>query len=298
MIKTVNNPPLHMETRSSEHKFQIKMSLDVNISEPEEFDDVEIHNCLKEVAKGKGIDNFDYHVEIVSGKGDNYIANIFRVLIKDTEKDNNVSVIVKTLVKTSRQDTFYELHGREVIVYTEVIPIFESIQDHLEDDKVLLPKCLYSSAEKGKEILILEDLSAQNFAMDKKLSQFEKLDYLQVRLVLSQLAKFHALSFICEEKKIESFEKLKGRFDDIIFEKTFLDKSKLKDYFPECYEMSLKVINDLDAKKKLEQVKDKLLTIMKKYVQQTKYNVLCHGDCWINNILFKHQVSLNLDNIF
>lgn len=283
-----------METQSREHIFQIKMSLDVNISEPEEFDDVEIHNCLKQVAKAKGIDNFDYHVEIVSGKGDNFIANIFRVLIKDTEKENNISVIVKTLVKTSRQDTFYELHEREVKVYKEVIPIFETIQDHLEDDKVLLPKCLYSNAEKGKEILILEDLSAQGFAMDKKLSTFEKLDYLQVRLVLSQLAKFHALSFTCEEKKNESFDKLKAQFDDIIFEKTFLDKSKLKDYFPECYEMSLKVIHDLDTKKKLEQVKDKLLPIMRKYVQPTKYSVLCHGDCWINNILFKHQASPNL----
>lgn len=281
-----------METASSEHKILRKMSLDVNVSEPEEFDDVEIHNCLREVAKAKGIDNFDYNVEFACGKGDNYIANIFRVLINDTEKENHLRVIVKTLVKTSRQDTFYELHKREVAVYNEVIPIFETIQQHLGDDKVIFPKCLYSNAEKGKEILILEDLVAQGFAIDRKLLNFEKLDYLQVRLVLTELAKFHSLSFICEDKKNESFDKLKGKFDDIIFEKTFLDKSKLTDYFLDCYEMSLKVINNLDAKEKLEQVKSKLLPIMRKYVQPSKYNVLCHGDCWINNVLFKHQVSI------
>lgn len=282
-----------METQPGEHKFGTKMSLDVNTSEPEEFDDVEIHNCLREVAKAKGIDNFDYNVEFACGKGDNYVANLFRVLIKDTEKtENNISVIVKTLVKTSRQDTLYELHKREVAVYNEVIPIFETIQYNLGDDKVILPKCLYSNAEKGKEILILEDLVAQGFSLDKKLMKFEKLDYLQVRLVLTELAKFHSLSFICEEKKNESFDKLKGQFDDIIFEKTFLHQSKLNDYFLDCYEMSLKVINNLDAKEKLEQVKSKLLTIMRKYVQPSKYNVLCHGDCWINNILFKHQVCI------
>lgn len=280
-----------METQSSEHKLQTKMSLDVNISEPEEFDDVEIHNCLREVAKAKGIDDFDYQVEFAGGKGENYIANIFRVHLKDIEKDNHLNVIVKTLVKTSRQETFYDLHKREVTVYNEVIPIFETVQHDLGDDKVVLPKCLYSNAEKGKQILILEDLLSTGFALDKKIMNFEKLDYLQVRLVLSELAKFHALSFICEEKHNESFDKLKGEFENIIFEKTFLDKSKLKDYFPECYDKSLKVIHDVDAKEKLEQVKSKLLPIMRKYVQPSKHNVLCHGDCWINNILFKHQVS-------
>lgn len=270
------------------------MSLDVNISEPEEFDDVEIHNCLREVAKEKGINDFDYHVEFASGKGDNYTANIFRVFIKDIESGNNVSVIVKTLVKTSRQETFYELHKREVTVYKEVIPIFETIQYQLEEDKVVLPKCLYSNAEKGKQILILEDLFAKGFALDKKILNFEKLDYLQVRLVITELAKFHALSFICEEKMNESFDKLKREFENIIFENSFLDKSKLRDYFSECYAMSLKVINDVDAKEKLEQVKVKFLPIMRKYMQPTKYNVLCHGDFWINNILFKHQVSLNI----
>lgn len=285
-----------METQRSEHKFPTKMSLDVNFSEPEEFDDVEIHNCLREVAKARGIDNFDYNVEFACGKGDNYIANIFRVLIKDTEKENNISVIVKTLVKTSRQDTFNELHKREVTVYNEVIPMFETVQHYLGDDKVVFPKCFYSNAEKGKEILILEDMTAQGFAMDKTILKSEKLDYLQVRLVLTELAKFHSLSFICEEKKSESFDKLKGQFDDIIFESSFLDKSKLKDYFPDCYEMSLKVINNLDAKEKLEQVKSKLLLIMRKYVQPSKHNVLCHGDCWINNILFKHQVRIFYNN--
>lgn len=281
-----------MDTRPSERKFRTKMSLDVNISEPEEFDDVEIHNCLREVAKAKGIDDFDYHVEFAGGKGDNYIANIFRVLIKDTQKENNISVIVKTLVKTSRQETFYELHKREVTVYEEVIPMFETIQHDLEDDKVVLPKCLYSNAEMGKQILILEDLLTKGYAMDRTIMNFGKLDYLQIRLVLSELAKFHALSFICEENKNETYNKLKREFEDIIFDKTFLNKSKLIDYFPECYEMSLKVIHDLDAKEKLEQVKSKLLPIMRKYVQPSKHNVLCHGDCWINNILFKHQVSL------
>lgn len=268
------------------------MSLDVNTSEPEEFNDVELHNCLKEVAKVKGIDDFDYHVEFVSGKSDNYIANIFRVLIKDTdkEKENNVSVIVKTLVNTTRQELFHELHKREVIVYKEVIPMFETIQHRLADDKLTFPKCLYSNAETGKEILILEDLLAEGFKMDRKMSKFEKLDYLQVRLVLSELAKFHAFSFICEEKELESFDKLKRQFEDIIFAESFLNKSKLKDYFPESYEMSLKVINDVDAKEKLEQVKSKLLPILRNYIQPRKYNVLCHGDCWINNILFRHKV--------
>lgn len=75
------------------------MSLDVNISEPEEFNCNELHSSIKEAAAAIGINDFEYHVESMCGKGDNYIANLFRVGIKDTNDEaNSASVIVKTLV--------------------------------------------------------------------------------------------------------------------------------------------------------------------------------------------------------
>uniref|UniRef100_A0A1E1WV54 CHK kinase-like domain-containing protein n=1 Tax=Pectinophora gossypiella TaxID=13191 RepID=A0A1E1WV54_PECGO len=266
------------------------MSLEVNI-EPEEFNSSELHNCIQEIAKMKGMEDFEYQVDFACNKTENFVANIFRVLINDSGKSKNVSVIVKTLVNTTRQDLFQELHKREVFVYKEVLPKFKLLQENIDiDERVSLPECMFSSTEKDREILILEDLLVSGFAMDNKAANFKKLDYLQVRLVLTELAKFHALSFILQRKDPENFDKLTSELQDIVFQDTFLNKSKLRNYFSDSFAMSMKQIKDEDAKKKLAKVETKLLQVLRMFVEPKKYNVLCHGDCWINNILFKHQV--------
>lgn len=269
------------------------MSLDVNISEPEEFNCIELHSCIEEIAKIKGVKDFEYHVDYLSGKGDNYIANIFRVLIKDTEDDNyKVSVIVKTLVNTTRQELFRELHKREVSVYTHVVPKFIQIQDCLDvKERVVLPECLLSKTEKNNEILILEDLLVSGFEMDDKVARYENLGYGQVCLVIKELAKFHALTFVFERKDPGSFLETKLKFADLTFQEKFLNKSKLRNYFSESFEMSLKEVKDLDALKKLKRIQPKLLEMLRRFMKPRKYNVLCHGDCWINNVLFKREVS-------
>lgn len=272
------------------------MSLDVNVSEPEEFNCIELHSCIEEIAKIKGIEDFQYHVDSISGKGDNYIANIFRVLIKDTEdEDNKVSVIVKTLVNTTRQELFRELHKREVTVYTDVVPKFIRVQHCLNvKERVILPECLLSKTEKNNEVLILEDLLDSGFEMDDKLSKYENLDYDQVCLVIKELAKFHALTFVYERKDPGGFLETKLKFSDIKFHEQFLNKSKLRNYFSGSYEMSIQQVTDFEAFKKLKQIQPKLLETLRSFMKPRKYNVLCHGDCWINNVLFKREVSCNL----
>lgn len=266
-----------------------KMSLDVNISEPEDFNCVELHSCLTDLTEILGISEFDYHVDHISAGGrDNFIANIFRVVIRDTDKDNSVSVIVKTLVNTARQELFHDLHQREVNVYKEVLPKFKELQSKLEvEQRIWFPECLYSNAEKTKEVIILKDLNEIGFILDDSLTKYEDLDYQKVKLILTELAKFHALSIVYENENSEEFVKIKQNFEDVIFQDSFLKKSKLRNYFFESFDTTLNLITDLEAKKKLSNVRPKLIDILKAYIRPSKFNVLCHGDLWINNILFK-----------
>ncbi|XP_063547537.1 uncharacterized protein LOC134754976 [Cydia strobilella] len=269
------------------------MSLDVNISEPEEFSCQELHTSIEQAALIKGIKDFKYHVDTLSGKGDNYIANLFRVTIKDTEDEtNSVNVIVKTLINTARQETFNELHKREVSVYKKVLPMFKRIQEVItNDDKVIFPDCLLSSTEDEQEILILEDMQDKGFVMSDKVAKFESLTFNEVESILKELAKFHALSLICEIKEPEEFKKLQKKFKDLMFDNRFLNKSNLRKYFVDSYEMSLKVIEDMELKKLLEQIGTRLIDLLRLFTSPKKFNVLCHGDCWVNNVLFKKTES-------
>ncbi|XP_064074631.1 uncharacterized protein LOC135193954 [Vanessa tameamea] len=269
------------------------MSLDVNISEPDEFNCIELHNCIKSVANIYNIEDFVYHVDIVCGKGENYIANVFRVSINETNNEkNSVSVIVKTLINTTRQDLFRELHKREVYAYRNVIDKFVVLQnDIVANERTILPKYVFASTTKNNEVIILEDLLLSGFVIESKFNKYEKLDYPQVRLILTELAKFHALSFVFRKKDETNFENLLDDFKDLIYQDKFLNKTKLRNYFQESYEMSLNLIKDTDAKKKLDKVKDFLLELLRTYTKPKRYNVFCHGDCWINNILFKDEVN-------
>ncbi|XP_030040544.1 uncharacterized oxidoreductase dhs-27 [Manduca sexta] len=264
------------------------MSLDVNISEPDEFNCIELHTCIEEVAKLRGIEEFVYHVDYACEKGENYIANIFRVLIRN--EVSKISVIVKTLVNTARQELFHELHKREASVYRQVVTKFKQLQECLdEEERLVMPECLYSNMEKLNEVIILEDMLQKGFVLDIKFAKFENLEVSQVAAVMSELAKFHALSFVCKEKDLEYFTKLKSEFHDIQFQNNFLNKSKLRYYFFESYEMSVKLVTDAEAKKKLDKIKSNVVDILQMFVKPGQHNVLCHGDCWINNMLFNYE---------
>lgn len=267
------------------------MSLDVNLSEPDEFNCIELHSCIDNVARMKDITDFAYHVEFACGKGENFIANVFRVTITDAnDNERTVSVIVKTLVNTMRQELFRELHKREVKAYADVISKFQSLQMRLSaEDRLAVPVCILSDTEKGNEVLILEDLLSDGYEHDSNLAKLQNLDNRQVGAILSELAKFHALSVVLENTDQVGFSVLKDEFEDVLFHESFLNKSKLKDYYFESYETSVNLIIDVDAKNKLLAEKDKILDLLRSFTRPRNFNVFCHGDCWVNNIMFKRK---------
>ncbi|CAK1547827.1 unnamed protein product [Leptosia nina] len=264
------------------------MSLNVNISDPDEFNCIELHSAIENVAKVMNIPDFSYHVDYLNGNG--YIANIFRVILTETGSDKTISVIVKTLINTARKDLFRELHLREVNAYTQIINKFRILQKDIEEkNRIVLPKYIYFSNEKGNELLIFKELLVNGFKVNDTLATHNKLEFSQVSLIFSELAKLHALSLVFAENDKDLYNKVVSSFSDLIFEQSFLDKSKLRDHFVNLFEESVEVINNPMAKDKLESIKTKLLPMFKNYVKPKKTNVLCHGDFWLNNILFKQM---------
>lgn len=262
------------------------MSLDVNISEPDEFNCVELHSAIENVAKLSNFEEFSYHVDYLHGNG--YIANIFRVILTENGSEKRISFIVKTLINTARKELFRELHNREVNAYIKIIDTFRILQNDIEEfNRIVLPKCIYSNIDKGNEILVFEDLLENGF----KVIATDDISFPKVTDIFSELAKFHGLSYVLERNNSNHCNELAEDFDDLLYKNCFLDKSKLRNYFSDSFEMSLNVIDDLEVKKKLESIKPKLLALLQHFVSPKERSVFCHGDFWIKNILYKQMVS-------
>ncbi|GBP79724.1 hypothetical protein EVAR_49423_1 [Eumeta japonica] len=265
------------------------MSLDVNISEPDDFNCVELHSVIEDIAKTHDMDEFIYHVDSVCGRGEHYVANLFRVYVFDEkQKDNCVQVIVKTLLNSTRETLFHRLHEREVLVYDEVLPEFQEIQKNINDvnERLLIMKRYYPREELHKEVILLEDMLERGFVMRDKT---KAMDYEHADLVVRNLAKLHAFSYVLKIREPVKFETFKDRFSDIVFSEDFLNESNFKDYFSESFSTSVKVVTDVSAKLKLEELASTVIDRMNEFVKATDYSVLCHGDCWTNNMLFKYQ---------
>ncbi|KPI98623.1 hypothetical protein RR46_04596 [Papilio xuthus] len=152
--------------------------------------------------------------------------------------------------------------------------------------------------KRGNEVLILEDLVSKGYEYETKVNRLKNLEYEQVCLVLRNLAKFHALSIVFELNDKENFIKLKCEFKDVLYQETFLDKSKLRNYYTNCYEDSIQLLDDLEARTKLQYVETKLMQLLRYYTSPRTFNVLCHGDCWVNNFLFKQKDNITTDLCF
>lgn len=146
---------------------------------------------------------------------------------------------------------------------------------------------------KLNEIVVLENLRTQGFCHWNKKKPMN-LDH--VKLVLKEYGKYHALSFALKVRKPNTFEKISKNMNDI-----YMDIIESCGTTKTIQNLSKKVLDHLALNKKLESlvnsfrpIQESLTKIMKELVRTDpaeKYAVVCHGDNWCNNMLFKYEVG-------
>ncbi|KAK5640996.1 hypothetical protein RI129_009543 [Pyrocoelia pectoralis] len=216
--------------------------------------------------------------------GNNYTTQLKRVAITySTQKEENrvLSVIVKCFPETETQAKFVKemnLFDCEVEVYNEVMPKFFSL---VYREKIA-PRLYYSSTH-PQPMLLLEDLSALNYrGVERKYG----LDLEHCLLVVEKLAYLHAASVILQEQDSTIFQS----FDTIVYPKTGITGDLVTLSYNKVVEICGKVeelqpyANKIKAAK--EHVFEKMYNV---HHIASKFKVLNHGDCWINNILFCYE---------
>lgn len=150
------------------------------------------------------------------------------------------------------------------------------------------PDCYALIDDEYHETLLLEDLKKENFEMIDHRKDTVTFDH--ARLVFHTLGKYHALSFALRDQQPEKFQEYASSVPELLF----VDKQNgLREYFDTIKPLMYATFKDdeREALERLERVYDKsCLDVMSSLVDGKSaepYSVLCHGDFWINNILFK-----------
>ncbi|EEB12731.1 conserved hypothetical protein [Pediculus humanus corporis] len=203
------------------------------------------------------------------------------------------SIIVKIIPEGQigdflRSVPVFETEGKTL---RKVLPVvYEFLKKGYPNEEKHWPDCYYDQGP-PKNIIIMEDLKLKEFKMADR---FEGLDYEHSSLVVECLAKLHGTSIVMlmDEKNFkENFENYTYVF--------WREKNKeiCKTLFDDTIKFlgeDMKTWPEFDKKQYYIEKLTKLDILGKtlaawKNVDNNELKSLIHGDCWINNIMFKYD---------
>lgn len=261
-----------------------------------------ISDALNEIAITEGFVAHKIEVQSGSNNGDGSIGVLISVVINGareqnglTSLDNKLSLLCKTVpMHVTRRKEFHTdvLFEREAFMYSTVLPLFAEFQREKgltdADHFTFYPKCFktISNVETDELVIIMEDLRPKGFTM---LSRDKIVSPKHAHLIVESLAKMHAVSFAMKDQRPIEFAKLKELKDLLrIF---FKSEAMLKYMYVGC-DRALKALKNPKHRQIVEVIKANPLPYFEKCLNDDAsepFGVIGHSDCWINNILFRHE---------
>ncbi|CAH0402575.1 unnamed protein product [Chilo suppressalis] len=246
-----------------------------------------------------------------SKRGDNYTSMVYRITLKGTRRHTDPdgsnatqepwesSIIYKCLPESIHlRDAFKSdvLFCNEVAFYNKIWPALTSFQNQWEGLKTpfkSIPKCYLAQSD----TVVLKDLKRLGFVMPDRR---KGLSIEQAYFVMKHLAHFHSLSLAMKCHNPEDFYELLN-VKDGISEVFFVAENE--DYYKNYYkEAALNAISMVETELQHHPKKDVYLEKFRRFCCEDTFfqtmvdlvtpkeplAVICHGDCWTNNFLFRY----------
>ncbi|KAH8254383.1 hypothetical protein KR032_009775 [Drosophila birchii] len=232
----------------------------------------------------------EFNFETVSPSGANFCSVIHRVALKfrrSPEADlESGHYIIKDLMPAAA-----ELGSSEKQMYEQVLPamvkVLQKASSNLVDHK-LSADCLLAKVTPGKEIFILEDLVALDYV---GLDRFRGLDLEDAKLCLRKIAQFHGASMVLRQEQPSLVEQLPpsayvNGINDPITKGIHYDGTEFAaDLFAEELPQiakKMKALIPVGYSRRMQQAVDP---------KPSAFNVICHGDVWLNNIMINRATK-------
>ena len=239
----------------------------------------------------------NYSIKDFASKGENYLGAITSVIvyyfIDDTLYDT--SYIVKMNPCRSSGFTKFSkfLFEKEIYFYTELIPLLDACLAAMNEPSLKLPKCYYYNEKQSKEVIYLEDLRNSGYVLYTK----DGMDKQHTEMILQELARLHASSAILVEKENLSTEDVLKRFPGLHEGMLGLhgegSSVQLDSFYSTTLENTAKVTDMCEGYEEISKtLRSWKVDVLKRYLRELEarhpFRVICHGDAWTNNFLFKY----------
>ncbi|KAB7500114.1 hypothetical protein Anas_04970, partial [Armadillidium nasatum] len=252
--------------------------------------------------KGQEAELLSWKIKPFTKKGDNFSSIVVSIEVRyrknGTETEDTFVAKINPLRPMSPiTEAMEESYAREPIILSSIIGGMNQHLENLRLDKIRTPKLFSKNLEKGKEVIVTENLRTQGFKMhDRKVG----LDFNHSILVVNEIGRLHASSVLFEEELypktlLETFPEFKRSFLDPnhysfeMFRDYFRgDAEDAKNFLLKAgpkYEKCVKWLS-----KHSQEMVDFYIEV---FSSKKPFDVLVHADCYTNNLLFKY----NEDNI-
>ncbi|XP_050079390.1 uncharacterized protein LOC126567203 [Anopheles maculipalpis] len=224
--------------------------------------------------------------------GQNFMSAIVRATVHytlpstDPTRPETVSLIVKTkLANAELAEGADQLNvfGIEKTVYGPVLKAVRELLTSFGDCTQFAPRFIYED----EHALVLEDLAVKGY---RQPDRRERLDQHHMRLIVQKLAKFHAATAVLGRKNRDLFSGLAST--------NFASEGNPIHLFyanaiQHCIDQTVRV-------PELSQYTEFLRSFLEQAIErearsyecdESGFNVLNHGDMWLNNLLWKYETD-------
>lgn len=252
---------------------------------------------VKKALKSEGdsvLEVDSYNVTNATKPGENYLSDIYRVTASVTREYG--PEVTSFIVKCSRDTEDIDLEARErsvfereINTYTLILPSLHRLLSisSLENYQRLSANLLYIVNDPPQQAIVMQDLKAQGFKMADRTRGLELQHSL---LVMKQIGRYHGASAVLQQKMPENFL----YFHEGIY------GSKVLEACEDFFRSGLTNLAQEVAKwphyrerfsEKLLKLADNAYTKFLDSVirREEEFNVLCHGDLWLNNMMFRYS---------
>lgn len=251
-----------------------------------------VEKILQKSEDDNSIQVIDIFSKPATARGDNYTSDMIRVTAEFSRDQGvrkvaeKISIIIK--ISPVLEGIRKEIVTQSGLFHVEILMMSDTL---IKMNKLLGPKhrlsakALYVQSE-NPTLLVIEDLAPLGFRMACRLSG---LDLDHTVLALRGLARFHAASVaICEKEPKQKEMYSRGIFSDT-------HPPEMKSFFI----MSVKTLADeITNWPEVKKYSEKIAKLTDHIYQigidaakpsEDEFNVINHGDFWVNNMLFKYD---------
>lgn len=244
--------------------------------------------------KGDEVRLLSWTAEQVSQKGNNYISDVISVSVQycRCSVTHEVTYIVK--LQRKREDgipsNFDNLtFSKEGQFFTKLLPLMNAELTGAGQRPLQIPRCYHSRWEEGQDQIFLQDLRREGFQVAERQ---RPLDERHTTLVLQELARLHAASYLLQKRTPQ--QDLTEKFKFLAWEWYNYTEQSRKDSL-DLTSGSLRVTSGLarvagykEASKWFEDLAPRAVAVLEEQIAADHIlAAVCHGDCCVHNLMFR-----------